>query len=136
MKLKFLIAFLLLAFASQAQLCPDSLQVISKTKNSTRGDTLILQAKYKNGLGAIPTYNWSVSEASILSGQGTATILIATSEMDGDYITATVQLSGYSNDCNTVASETIYVMKEHSIYEQLQLKKKPATKQTKRAKNN
>lgn len=111
MKTYLFLFFLLCATAGKAQLCPDSLQIISKIKDPVKGDTLVLEVKYKKGLGAIPTYNWSVSEASILEGQGTAIIKIASAEMDSELITVTVDLGGFGSNCSTTISETFFVRK-------------------------
>jgi hypothetical protein len=54
-------------------------------------------------------YNWDVNRGQIISGQGTASITVATtSDMAGQNVTATVRLTGLPVDCNCTdsASET------------------------------
>ncbi len=55
------------------------------------------------------TYNWTVSNGTITSGQGTSSITVATTrEMAGQTVTATVELGGTDAACNcdTTASAT------------------------------
>jgi hypothetical protein len=59
----------------------------------------------------IPTYNWTVSDGMISSGQGTPTIKVETVKA-GQTITATVDVGGYARDCNTTHSYTISIVKK------------------------
>jgi hypothetical protein len=56
------------------------------------------------------TYNWTVSAGTIVSGQGTPSITVATTrEMGGSNITATVNLSGFADptcNCPATAQDT------------------------------
>jgi hypothetical protein len=54
--------------------------------------------------GLAPTYNWSVSDGTITSGQGTPSITIDTTGQAGKNITATVQLGGLPPECQATAS--------------------------------
>jgi len=45
------------------------------------------------------TYNWTVSAGTISSGQGTSTITVDTTGVDGQSSTATVSLGGYDPKC-------------------------------------
>ena len=59
-----------------------------------------------------PTYNWTVSNGTISSGQGTSTIELDMSGVAGDStVTATVDVGGYSRECPTASSCTTSVMK-------------------------
>jgi len=51
-----------------------------------------------------PTYNWSVSEGTISSGQGTASITIDTTGLAGRNVTATVEIGGLAPECQRTAS--------------------------------
>jgi len=46
------------------------------------------------------TYNWTVSAGTISSGQGTSTITVDTTGVDGQSSTATVSLGGYDPKCH------------------------------------
>ncbi len=84
--------------------CPDTVSVGEKltfTVNVSGGDPNVT-----------PTYNWTVSNGSIASGQGTSTIEMDMSEVAGDStVTATVDVGGYSRECSTASSCTTSVMK-------------------------
>lgn len=58
-------------------------------------------AKYPN-----LEYLWTVSNGTIIEGQGTATIKTEIPESDGRNITATVQIKGIPENCANTASET------------------------------
>jgi hypothetical protein len=85
--------------------CPDSVFVkeeLSFVANVTGGDPNVT-----------PTYNWTVSNGSISSGQGTATIQLDLSEVSGDStVTATVDVGGFARECSTSNSCTTSVMKK------------------------
>ena len=73
----------------------DSGQPITFTVSVTGGDQDVT-----------PTFNWTVSDGTISSGQGTSTITVDTTGIDGGDSTATVKIGGYSRRCNTAASST------------------------------
>jgi hypothetical protein len=56
--------------------------------------------------GAIGTYNWTVSAGTISSGQGTSSITVDTTGVDGQSCTATVTLGGYDPKCQPAQSST------------------------------
>ncbi len=71
--------------------CPDSVHA---------GDKLLFSADVRGGdAKVVPTYNWTVSAGSIASGQGTPTIEVVTSEIGGQSVTATVEVSGFDRSC-------------------------------------
>jgi hypothetical protein len=86
-------------------LCPDTVAVgqsITMTANVSGGDPEVT-----------PTYNWTVSAGSISSGQGTANITIDTADVPGrSTITATVDVGGYSRECSTSSSCTVYLLEK------------------------
>jgi len=62
------------------------------------------------GEAANVTYNWSVSAGTITSGQGTSTITVASDNLGGQSVTATVSLGGVDPSCTgTTASCTTAV---------------------------
>lgn len=85
--------------------CPDTVSAGEKltfTANVSGGDPNVT-----------PTYNWTVSNGSISSGQGTSTIELDMSEVAGDStVTATVDVGGYDRSCSTANSCTTSVMKK------------------------
>ena len=56
------------------------------------------------------TYNWSVSNGSIIKGQGTSTIYVNTKGLLGQTITATVDIGGIKRECLNVKSVTVEVV--------------------------
>lgn len=70
------------------------------------GTSYKVTAEVKGGdKDVTPTYNWTISNGVIESGQGTSTITIDTTGATGT-ITATVDVGGYDRDCSTAASST------------------------------
>jgi hypothetical protein len=58
------------------------------------------------------TYNWTVSNGTIFSGQGTDTVYVDTRGLKGQKITGTVELSGMKPGCSNTKSITIQVVGE------------------------
>gem|GEM_PF-1187987 len=56
-----------------------------------------------------PTYKWTVSAGTIISGQGTFVVSIDTAGLSSQSITATVEVSGLSTGCIKVASCTAQI---------------------------
>ena len=72
------------------------------------GDTVTFTANVSGGTGNA-TYNWSVSQGEIISGQGTPVITVQTTrEMGGGNVRAEVSVtdSGACQPCNPMDSET------------------------------
>jgi hypothetical protein len=81
--------------------CPDSVQ---------EGEDLTFTANVSGGDADVtPTYNWTVSAGSISSGQGTSTIVVDTSGIGGQTVTATVDVGGFARECITSDSCTTSV---------------------------
>lgn len=79
--------------------CP-TLSVSGPSGITRPGDTMTFTAMS----GGNVTYNWVVSDGTIVSGQGTPSITVATTaDMAGRNITATVTIGGFE-DCNCVKS--------------------------------
>ena len=53
---------------------------------------------------AAPTYNWSVSAGTISGGQGSPTITIDTTGLEGQSVTASVEIGGLPPECQRTAS--------------------------------
>lgn len=103
------IAIVILSSA-QAQNCP-GIMVQSPFYEIPEGDTLVFVAATK---GADPklalTYNWAISAGTIISGQGTAKIMVNTGGLAGMFVTATVELGGLPAKCASTASSSIEVI--------------------------
>jgi hypothetical protein len=84
--------------------CPDQVDAgkeMTFTANVSGGDSNVT-----------PTYNWTVSAGSIRAGQGTSTITVDTTGAAGQWVTATVDIGGYSRECSTSDSCTGQVNEE------------------------
>src|SRR5687767_4198971 len=55
------------------------------------------------------TYNWTVSDGTISSGQGTSVITVDTTGIGSFSVTATVVAGGYPRQCSTTTSWTVAV---------------------------
>ena len=72
--------------------CPDTValgQPITFTANASGGTP-----------GVTPTFRWTISEGTILSGQDTSSIQVSTAGLGGRAITAKVEVLGYNLDCS------------------------------------
>jgi hypothetical protein len=88
----------------QAQNCP-TVSIAGPSDQLTAGDTLVFTANI-SGTNISVTYNWSISAGAIMSGQGTAMIIVNTDSLAGQYVTATVELGGVPRECISVSSAT------------------------------
>jgi hypothetical protein len=100
-------ALLSLLFA-RAQNCP-VISVESYSYEAAAGDTITFVAGTK-GVEAHVTYNWAISAGTIISGQGTAKILVNTEGLAGMYVTASVVLGGLPRTCVSSASFSVEVV--------------------------
>jgi hypothetical protein len=103
------IALFSLLFA-QAQNCPSSVTVVGPSELMA-GDTLVFTVAVRdyNYSGKL-MYNWSISAGTIISGQGTAMIRVNTSKLDGQTVTATLELKGLPPKCQSVASTSAEII--------------------------
>jgi len=77
-------------------ICPDTVQPGQPvTFSSTLGG--------RSG-NVTPAYTWSVSNGSIIEGQGTSSIKVDTAGLEGQTLTATLSMGGYSLDCSANCS--------------------------------
>ncbi|MFN6963173.1 MAG: hypothetical protein ACK4S4_05330 [Pyrinomonadaceae bacterium] len=80
--------------------CP-SLSVTEPSGITQPGETMTFTANVSGGTQDNLTYNWTVSNGTIESGQGTSAITVRTTrEMAGSNVTATVTLGGTDPNCN------------------------------------
>jgi hypothetical protein len=88
-------------------ICP-TITVTGPADITAPGATMTFTANVSGGSDTNnPTYNWTVSQGDIVSGQGTSTITVQTSEaMQGGNVTATVEVGGLCETCQRTYSET------------------------------
>jgi len=85
--------------------CP-TVSISGPTGVTAPGDTMTFVVSVS---GQDVTYNWTVSNGQIQSGQGTSSIVVSTTrEMAGSNVTATVELGGLQSGCGctTTYNET------------------------------
>lgn len=86
--------------------CP-TLDVTGPAGTSNPGETITFTANVSGGSGETITYNWTVSSGTIVEGQGTPVIRVATpSDAFGQTITAEVTIGGVCEECPKVRSVT------------------------------
>ena len=100
------VIFAIAVFASavHGQSCPKL--AVSGEKLFNPETTLVFTASVTGGdKDTYPTFNWTLSDGIITSGQGTSSILVDTSGVNGN-ITATVGIGGYDRKCLTTSAFT------------------------------
>ncbi len=85
--------------------CP-TISVSGPTDVTQPGETMTFTANLSGGSQRNATYNWTVSQGRIDSGQGTSTITVLTDASATGNVTATVDVGGLCADCTTTSSET------------------------------
>lgn len=69
------------------------------------GDNMTFTANVSGGSQSSATFNWTVSNGTITSGQGTTAITVATNaDMAGQTVTATLEVGGLCAECDRVRS--------------------------------
>ena len=93
--------------------CP-TLSVTGPADVTTAGETMTFTANVSGGSGETVTYNWTVDRGTIIEGQGTPAIRVATTaDMVGNSVTATVLIGGICEDCTEkTASATAGIAEE------------------------
>lgn len=90
----------------QTCVCP-TLDVTGPATTIAPGESMTFTANVSGGSGETVTYNWTVSAGTIIEGQGTPVIRVATTpEMAGSNVTATVEIGGVCEECRKTDSET------------------------------
>ncbi len=87
--------------------CP-TISVTGPAGTVQPGDTMTFTANVSGGSQPSVTYNWSVSQGTIIEGQGTPSITVDTDGLENTTITATVNVGGPDPacDCPETASDT------------------------------
>ena len=98
------------ALAQEPTACPTV--TIASAAEVNAGDAAEFKVSVTGGSADVfPLYNWSLSAATIVAGQGTSSIQVDTNGMSGgDVIKAMVDVLGYPGSCDTSASASITVV--------------------------
>ncbi|MEO7307650.1 MAG: hypothetical protein ABIR78_05360, partial [Ferruginibacter sp.] len=97
--------FVVVMLNLQAQNCPSSISVTAPTSDVLTGTSFQFSVDVKGLPGNIsPTYNWSISSGSIVSGQGTTLITVDPGTEPGS-------CSGLPAQCSRTASATAAIRK-------------------------
>ena len=71
--------------------CPEQLKA---------GQPLTFSSSLSGGTGNVPSiFNWTVSSGRIISGQGTSSITVDTSGLEGQSLKASLSMGGYEVEC-------------------------------------
>ena len=96
------------AIGASAQ-CP-TLKMTGPSDDVTAGQSMYFTANVSGGdAKAYPTYSWSVSAGMISSGQGTPAITVDSTGIEGQSVTATVDVGGLAPQCSRSVSSTGFV---------------------------
>ncbi len=88
--------------------CPTA--VIECPENVLADAPLTFSAKVKGGsAGVTPSYNWTLSAGRIVEGQGTNSIKVDTTGLNGQAVKATVSIEGYNLDCSASCEVSVPV---------------------------
>lgn len=82
--------------------CPNI--VVQCPERVVLGEPLTFNSAITEPPGASVTYNWTVSAGTIIDGQGTPSIRVATTGLAGQTVTATLSMGGYGLDCSASCS--------------------------------
>ncbi len=85
--------------------CP-TISVAGPAGVTNAGTPVTFTANVNGGSQSSQTYNWTVSAGTITSGQGTSSISVDTTGLDGQNVTATVDVGGLCASCTPTDSET------------------------------
>jgi hypothetical protein len=86
--------------------CP-AVSVQGPSGLTQNGDSMVFTAEVIRDGRITTSYTWSISAGTIVSGQGTPSITVATTkQMAGSYVTANVRVIGLPSGCTDVAKET------------------------------
>ena len=98
------ILFTITAVMGISAQCP-TLRMTGPSDDVIAGQSLYFSVNVSGG-DVNPTYNWSVSAGVISSGQGTSVITVDSTGIDGQSVTATVELGGLAPQCSRTVSAT------------------------------
>ncbi len=69
------------------------------------GQPVTFSSTLSGSLGNVtPAYTWTISNGRIIEGQGTSSIRVDTAGLEGQTLTATLSMGGYSMDCSANCS--------------------------------
>jgi hypothetical protein len=108
------LCFLFAVFTSNAQAnskCP-TLQLSAPDLAVEGTDVTFTMKLSEADQGVTPTYNWSVSAGTIKSGQGTPSIVVDTTDLGGQTVTASVDIGGLDPACERTRSVTTSIDKK------------------------
>lgn len=92
--------------------CP-TMSVLGPAKPANPGDLMLFTVNLSSQPESYAKYKWTVSDGTIIQGQGTTQIAVQTTpEMAGKTITATLELEGVCPTCTKTASATGHVTKK------------------------
>ena len=95
------------ALSAQQQACP-VIKVTASADENKEGAALSFTGNVSPG--GDYTYNWSISDGVITSGQGTSSITVDSKGKAGGSITATVDVGGVNKNCTSTSSATVMVI--------------------------
>ncbi|MGA9994047.1 MAG: hypothetical protein WBP93_01475, partial [Pyrinomonadaceae bacterium] len=80
---------------------------VSGPENIVEGAPATFTANMSGGSGANAAYDWTVTNGTIIGGQGTNMITVDTKGMGGQLITATVNVAGMPPNCANKAAASV-----------------------------
>lgn len=86
--------------------CP-TISVTGPSGDTAPGTTLTFTANVSGGSQRDSTYNWTVSQGEIVSGQGTPVITVQTDAAASGNVVATVNVGGLCETCERESRETV-----------------------------
>lgn len=87
--------------------CP-KIEITGPAGVSISGDTIIFKTNSIENGGNPINYYWTVSDGTIIEGQGAAVIKVATtSNVAGKFLTTTIEVNGLPTNCKNTDSEEV-----------------------------
>jgi hypothetical protein len=101
-----IVLFFTVQYFAQNSVCP-SISVFGPKQLVKSGETMTFTVDVKGENIDKIEYKWTVSNGTIISGQGTSAMIVATTEdMAGQTVTATIEIIGLPKNCPNLASAT------------------------------
>jgi len=104
-KAALVLIFLLTGLAVQVTAQCPTIKVIGPAGITNPGDDITFRVEL-NVIGPKLRYSWSVDEGTIIKGQGTPEMTLATVGLDGVVVAATVKVYGLPQHCESSATES------------------------------
>jgi hypothetical protein len=103
---------ILCAFGAAIGQCP-TISVVGPPGLTLPGEKMVFRAEV-GAMGTKLGYSWSIDKGTIVEGQNTPSITVqADRDLEGQILTATVQLNGVPNSCKSTASESAGLGRRH-----------------------